>query len=420
MNPLAPRAGGTITPPNLDNPQSSLKTTPIHTRPNKYSLESAVPSARKRSDVAYFTRGHYYGPMPAQKFLEEFMPYHNPNKRRRSPQPERLEKMISVASQDTEPKMYTKFIDGLNSWPPRDGERRIQLEYHDNRSRGDPNCGGLAVDVTVGDVSTKRLWRDQKHIAFAEQESHTEFKLSASSDPFVWNQDQDTKEIPTPQVAEDGGEEEEEEHEIIEDGAGDENAAGGDTDVDIPQPLPSLVLPEQQEDTTPSPEHGILCRGQLAYYAAAAMTVQYRAHFFQLVIFGTYARFLRWDRSCAIVSQRFDYSSKPELIFDFYRRFAQLTRAERGHDLQITRSVQKDAKLARECFRSFFPDGWHGRSELPKKLGRAIESQSFRTLTAEDGQKYTVTRPSDAPPAVRSPIHYKKQAERKRKRNHSS
>ncbi|KAF9255747.1 hypothetical protein L218DRAFT_991737 [Marasmius fiardii PR-910] len=266
----------------------------------------------------------------------------------------------------------------------------------------DPNCGGSAVDVAVGDVSTKGLWHDQNHIAFAEQESHTVFQLDASSDPFVWNQEQDT---PRPQMGH-TEEEEEEEDETMKDGVGAESTAGADNDLDIPQPLPSLVLPEPQEDTAPSPERewgdygfensslaGILCRGQLAYYAAAAMTVQYRTHLFQLVIFGTYARFLRWDRSCAIVSQRFDYSSKPELIFDFYRRFAQLTPAQRGHDPQITRSVQKDANLARECFRSFSPDGWHGRSPLPKKLDRTIESQPFHTLTVEDGQKYVICAP---------------------------
>ncbi|KAF9255796.1 hypothetical protein L218DRAFT_304059, partial [Marasmius fiardii PR-910] len=372
-----------------------------HTPSNKYSL----PSARKCNDIAYHTRGYYYGPMPVRNFLEEFMPYQNLNERRCRPNQQRLTKMASVASQDSEPKMYTAYIEALKSWPPRDEECGIGLDYHDNHLYGDPNCGGLAVDVAVGDVSTKRLWHDQKHIAFAEQESHNVFQLDASSDPFVWNKEQETKGTPTPQVGQ-TEEEEEEEDRTMKDGVGAETTAGADNDFDIPQPLSSLVLPNYRESNSipfgrrwtefgfenPN-EAGILCRGQLAYYAAAAMTVQYRTHFFQLVIFGTYARFLRWDRSCAIVSQRFDYSSKPELIFDFYRRFAQLTPAQRGHDPQITRSVQKDAKLARECFRSFFPDGWHGRSELPKKLGRAIESQPFRTLTAEDGQKYVICAP---------------------------
>ncbi|KAF9258445.1 hypothetical protein L218DRAFT_909361 [Marasmius fiardii PR-910] len=369
-----------------------------HTPSNGYSL----PSAWKCNDVAYYTRGYYYGPMPVQNFLEEFMPYQNLNKRRCRPNQQRLTKMASVASQDSELKMYTAYIEALKSWPPRDEECGIGLEYHDNDSSGDPNCGGLAVDVAVGDVSTKRLWHDQKHIAFAEQESHTVFQLDASSDPFVWNQEQDT---PTSQMGH-TEEEEEEEDQTVKDGVGAESTAGADSDLDIPQPLSSLVLPNYRESNSipfgrrwtefgfenPN-EAGILCRGQLAYYAAAVMTVQYRTHFFQLVIFGTYARFLRWDRSCAIVSQRFDYSSKPELIFDFYRRFAQLTPAQRGHDPQIIRSVQKDANLAWECFRSFFPDGWHGRSCLPKKLDRTIESQPFRTLTAENGQKYVICAP---------------------------
>ncbi|KAF9256470.1 hypothetical protein L218DRAFT_193606 [Marasmius fiardii PR-910] len=203
--------------------------------------------------------------------------------------------MASVASQDSELKMYTAYIEALKSWPPRGEECEIELEYHDSHSYGDSNCGGLAVDVAVGDVSTKRLWHNQNHIAFAEQESHTVFQLDASSDPSVWNKEQETKGTPTPQV---GQTEEEEEDETMKNSVGAESTAGADNDLDIPQPLSSLVLPNYRESNLTLSERrwsefgfenpngaGILCRGQLAYYAAAVMTVQYRTHFFQLVIF---------------------------------------------------------------------------------------------------------------------------------------
>ncbi|KAF8888688.1 hypothetical protein CPB85DRAFT_1175328, partial [Mucidula mucida] len=48
-------------------------------------------------------------------------------------------------------------------------------------------------------------------------------------------------------------------------------------------------------------------RGQICVYAATTMTLMFRSHLFTVVVFGPYARLIRWDRRGSIVTRRFDY-----------------------------------------------------------------------------------------------------------------
>src|SRR5712671_521468 len=58
-------------------------------------------------------------------------------------------------------------------------------------------------------------------------------------------------------------------------------------------------------------------RGQLASYAIAHTTSCFRLHSITLLILGAYARFIRWDRSAAIVSERFNYVEQPTILVDY-------------------------------------------------------------------------------------------------------
>ena len=58
-------------------------------------------------------------------------------------------------------------------------------------------------------------------------------------------------------------------------------------------------------------------QGQLASYTIAHMTSRFRLHSITLLILGMYARFIRWDRSAAIVSKRFKYVEQPTLLVDY-------------------------------------------------------------------------------------------------------
>lgn len=77
-------------------------------------------------------------------------------------------------------------------------------------------------------------------------------------------------------------------------------------------------------------------RGQIASYTAALTGCQFRTHAFSVLIFGRFARFIRWDRSGAVVSRKFDYSKHPDILADFFWRYSYLSPRQRGHDTSVS------------------------------------------------------------------------------------
>lgn len=75
---------------------------------------------------------------------------------------------------------------------------------------------------------------------------------------------------------------------------------------------------------------------------AAGLTQSNRTHLFMLCIYGTYARFIRADRSATIVSKRFDYVEDLWLLVLFLRTFCAATQETRGHDTSV-RGISENA-----------------------------------------------------------------------------
>ncbi|TFK87463.1 hypothetical protein K466DRAFT_662999 [Polyporus arcularius HHB13444] len=75
--------------------------------------------------------------------------------------------------------------------------------------------------------------------------------------------------------------------------------------------------------------------GQHATYVSEVFARQFRVFVFSVSVAGSYARFLRWDRSGCVVSERFDIRTQPELLCDFLWRFSQTSNAGRGHDVTV-------------------------------------------------------------------------------------
>jgi hypothetical protein len=61
-----------------------------------------------------------------------------------------------------------------------------------------------------------------------------------------------------------------------------------------------------------------LVRGQLASYAVAHTGSQFRVHTFTVFIRGQSARFIRWDRDGATVTQGFNYIKQPSILANFF------------------------------------------------------------------------------------------------------
>ena len=79
-----------------------------------------------------------------------------------------------------------------------------------------------------------------------------------------------------------------------------------------------------------------LIRGQLASYAAALAGSQFRVHVFCVLVCGKYARFIRWDRDGAIVTERFSYIQQSDLLADFFWRYNYLDPLRKGYDTSVS------------------------------------------------------------------------------------
>ncbi|PBK67870.1 hypothetical protein ARMSODRAFT_304611 [Armillaria solidipes] len=157
---------------------------------------------------------------------------------------------------------------------------------------------------------------------------------------------------------------------------------------------------EHADNTEPSPDedypfdNSTLCgqrtRGQICAYAGATVTLQFRTHLFTVVIFGSYARLLRWDRSSVIVSHRFNYAEHPLILFRFYKRFAQLTLAQRGRDPRISIPTKAQGRRARHAFKHYAPECWRGEALISVREQISVTQLALLRLTVGSGDEKRV------------------------------
>ncbi|KAG6876146.1 hypothetical protein C0992_000697, partial [Termitomyces sp. T32_za158] len=74
--------------------------------------------------------------------------------------------------------------------------------------------------------------------------------------------------------------------------------------------------------------------GLITSYATWHQALEFRTHSFSALIFRTYMRLLRWDRSGVVVTKK--TSLDDPFLFDFFHRFTSATTAERGRDCTLT------------------------------------------------------------------------------------
>lgn len=76
-------------------------------------------------------------------------------------------------------------------------------------------------------------------------------------------------------------------------------------------------------------------RVQIIAYAALVFKYQPRTFLFTVLIAGPYARLIRWDRAGAIVTNRFNYTTDPEPLYKFFRRFSRMNPTQQGEDESV-------------------------------------------------------------------------------------
>lgn len=77
-------------------------------------------------------------------------------------------------------------------------------------------------------------------------------------------------------------------------------------------------------------------RGQVISYALKIFDNQHRTCVFSVVIMGKYARIMRWDRSGAVLTPKFDYQESPQDLGEFFWRFSQCSPLQQGYDPTAT------------------------------------------------------------------------------------
>ena len=79
--------------------------------------------------------------------------------------------------------------------------------------------------------------------------------------------------------------------------------------------LHSKYFPFPPKDPTSDGAEHVQSRGQLALYASQILRTQHRTHVFLISISGVYAQLVRFDRSGAIISESFDYTTATGVAF---------------------------------------------------------------------------------------------------------
>ncbi|KAK0224416.1 hypothetical protein EDD85DRAFT_891876 [Armillaria nabsnona] len=365
---------------------------------SKFSVDTPEIAERHR-DIANEARGHFVRGPSAEAFLEQHMPWNDATPdsyREQQPSKLRMNSLRSMAG-IREKDMYERYIKALHNWPVSLSKKPKYLSTCPQLGKfrdPDTNCGNLAVDIGVYDVDDMPQGRTTDH---SLMETQTELKAHDNYDAFVDLVDDES--VATEGEEDDEEEDDNDEEDDREEGDGnekeeEEKAETGDHE------MPEGEATEALEGIAASswPDYsfenkslrGRETRGQISCYAGITMMLQYRSHLFTILICGRFARFMRWDRSGAIVSKRFDYTEETTLIFDFYKRFAQLSPGQRGKDTTVSPIADDDdddAIVARAKFGLYDTDMWHGDARAKPKRDIKIEDQKlFRINMTLDGK----------------------------------
>jgi hypothetical protein len=86
-----------------------------------------------------------------------------------------------------------------------------------------------------------------------------------------------------------------------------------------------------------------LIRGQLGSYVAALSGSQFRLRVFAVLVFGSFARLMCWDRVGAVVTEKFNYATEPYLA-QFFLEYCSFKPEKRGFDPSVRPLTTKERK----------------------------------------------------------------------------
>ncbi|KAI0791359.1 hypothetical protein C8Q75DRAFT_876430 [Abortiporus biennis] len=105
-------------------------------------------------------------------------------------------------------------------------------------------------------------------------------------------------------------------------------------------------IPTTADGVTPGGEQ---TRGQLTEYASEMFRRQHRTFVFSVSISRDHARFIRWDRQGAVVSESFSYVDHPEKLHRFFYKFDRMNDTGLGYDPTASVASIDEADCMRKC-----------------------------------------------------------------------
>jgi len=90
------------------------------------------------------------------------------------------------------------------------------------------------------------------------------------------------------------------------------------------------------------------CRGQFASYATEMLARQHRTRSFSVYVGDPCVRFICWDRSGAVVTEKFNFRENSQPLVDFLWYFNRASEANRGRDTTVRSATQGEIYLAHE------------------------------------------------------------------------
>jgi len=108
------------------------------------------------------------------------------------------------------------------------------------------------------------------------------------------------------------------------------------------------------------------CRGQIANYANTILARQHRTHCFVIWMGDPWARFIRIDRDGGIVSARFNYRKRSDLLLEFFWRYSTASESSKGKDPSVRRANPTESALAQDMLARWKPreDKFHTAYEM--------------------------------------------------------
>ncbi|TBU26656.1 hypothetical protein BD311DRAFT_667049 [Dichomitus squalens] len=123
-------------------------------------------------------------------------------------------------------------------------------------------------------------------------------------------------------------------------------------------------------------------RGQIISYAELVYAVQHRVALFMLVVVGVNVRFVRFDRSGAVVTRALNYVNNWEIFCDILWRIGQCSDTQLGLDPTATRLYPGEPDFVRMCSYARSRDNDVDEKERDLKPGELPEKLVFKYVRA--------------------------------------